>query len=242
MRATILTADEFIERTEPKRLECCRQGEESRRAAMKHSALSALFVITALVCVAPAAAKELTKVTLCGQHGDCTDITAADELREIPRGGAHSIPTPAVQPFYTMTLTIDHGGDSRPLLLYYLPREHLIAANGEKPGEMVWLPIADREGKEILRNASVGLNPFPRPSTWPRELKSDYRVIPDDQTPQALLPPSAASPAENEAAPVAEEDNGTSAMWLYALVVALVLAALVWLASTRRHGRLLSRF
>jgi hypothetical protein len=106
---------------------------------------------------------------------------------------------------------------------------------------MVWLPIADPQGKEILREASTGLNPFPAPSAWPRQLKSDYRVIPDDQT--GLLPPSAASPAENEAAPVAEEDDGTSAMWLYAVVVALVLVGLVSLAYMRgRHGRVLSRF
>jgi hypothetical protein len=210
---------------------------------MKHFSLSALFVMTALVCVVPAAAKELTKVTVCGQDGECTAITAADQLREVPRGGAHSIPTPAVQPFYTLNLTIDHGGDSGPLLLYYLPREHLLAANGEKPGEMVWLPIADPQGKEILRKASTGLNPFPAPSAWPRQLKSNYRVIPDDQTPQGLLPPSAASPAENEAAPVAEEDDGTSAMWLYAVIVALFLAGLVSLAYTRgRQGRVLSRF
>lgn len=207
---------------------------------MKHFALSVLFVMTALVCVAPAAAKELTKVTLCGQNDECTTITAADQLREMPRGGAHSIPTPPVQPFYTLNLTIDHGGDSGPLLLYYLPRAHLLAANGERPGEMVWLPIADPQGKAILRKASTGLNPFPAPSAWPRELKSAYRVIPDDQTPQGLLPPSAASPAENEAAPVAEKD-GNSAMWLIAFVVALGLAALVSVTYTRgRHGRVLN--
>jgi hypothetical protein len=209
---------------------------------VKHVVLSALFAMTALVWVAPAAAKELTKVTVCGQDGECTAITATDQLREVPRGGTHSIPTPAVQPFYTLNLTIDHGGDSGPLLLYYLPREHLLAANGEKPGEMVWLPIADPQGKEILRKASTGLNPFPAPSTWPRQLKSEYRVIPDDQTPQGLLPPSAASPAENEAASVAQANEGASAILLYVVVVALVLAGLISLAYTRgRRGRILCR-
>ena len=210
---------------------------------MKLFAVSALFVMTALVCVVPTAAKELTKVTVCGQADECTAVTAADELREVPRGGAHSIPAPAVQPFYTLNLTIDHGGDSGPLLLYYLPREDLLAANGERPGEMVWLPIADPEGKEILRKASTGLKPFPAPSAWPRQLKSDYRVIPDDQTPQGLLPPSAAYPGENEAAPVAEnDDEATAATRLAALVVALGLFALISLAYTRgRRGRPLSR-
>jgi hypothetical protein len=205
---------------------------------MKHFALSALFVMTALVCVAPAAAKELTKVTVCGQDDECTVITAAEELRQVPRGGAHSIPAPAPQPFYTLNLKIDHGGESGPLLLYYLPRGDLLAANGELPGEMVWLPIVDPEGKEILRRSIKDLNPFPAPSAWPRELKSDYRVIPDDQTPRSLFPPSAASPAGGEAAPAAEEEDGSRAMWIYA-VVALGLAALASVAYVRRrHSRL----
>jgi hypothetical protein len=107
---------------------------------------------------------------------------------------------------------------------------------------MVWLPIADPEGKELLREATKRLDPFPAPSAWPRELESDYRVIPDDQTPRGLSPPSEGSLAADEAAPVVEEDDGTSATWVYSLV-ALGLAALVSLAYTsRKHRSFLNRF
>jgi hypothetical protein len=199
---------------------------------MKRFSLAALFVLTALVCAAPAAAKELTKATLCGQDDECTAITDPDKLRQVPRGGATSVPAPALQPFYVMSLTIDHGGKSGPLLLYYLPLENLLAANGELPGEMVWLPIADPKGKAILREAAKGLTPFRAPSAWPRELKSYYRVIPDDQTPQSLSSPGAASSVEREAAPVAEEDEDTS-VWLYA-AGAIGLASLASLIYARR--------
>jgi len=209
---------------------------------MKPSSLPALLLVTALVCAAPAAAKELTKVTLCGQNDKCAAITDADKLRQVPRGGATSIPAPPPQPFYTLTLSIDHGDESGPLLIYYLPRNDLLAANGEEPGEMVWLSIADPQGKEILRQATKDLDPFPAPNAWPQELESHYRVIPDDQTPRTLLPPSAASPAGLEAAPIVKQDEGTTAVWLYG-VVALGLAALASLAySRRRHGRPLLRF
>lgn len=194
------------------------------------------MVITALADAAPAAAKELTKVTLCGQGDECATITDADYLRPVPMGGATSVPAPPTQPFYTVQLTIDHGGESDYFLLYYLPRGDLLAANGEKPGTMVWLPIADRQGKEILRKATKGLDAFPAPNAWPQELKSHYRVIPDDQLPAEASPPSTASPPERDAGPIAAEDEGAPAVWLYA-AVSLFLAALGSLAYRMVHRR-----
>lgn len=204
---------------------------------MKPLPLSALLVIAALAYAAPAAAKELTKITTCGQGDRCASITEADQLRQVPMGGATAVPAPPQQPFYTLQLTIDHGDESDYLLIYYLPRAELLAANGAEPGTMVWLPITDPQGREILRRATKDLDAFPAPNVWPRELKSHYRVIPDDQLPAAASPTSAAAGPERNAAESADEHTGASVVWLYATVSAglAVLASLLY--ARRKHGR-----
>ena len=59
--------------------------------------------MTALVCAAPAVAKELMKFTLCGQGDECVAITDAYELpcRCVARRRS---PPPRPQPFYTLTI------------------------------------------------------------------------------------------------------------------------------------------
>jgi hypothetical protein len=181
-----------------------------------------LAAVASVALAAPATAKELTRVTICGQRGDCATIVDAERLRLVPVGGATSIAAPRPEPFYWMTLTIAHGGESEEQGLAYLPESNLLAANGVAPGAMVWLPIGNPRSAELMRAAVQRIEPHPAPPAWPRELKSTYRVIPDDAI--GVQPPPSRS---REAAPNAgrSEDGRPSVVWL-AAALALALGAL----------------
>lgn len=183
-----------------------------------------LAALAALAFSAPAAGKELTRVSVCGLR--CATISDREQLRLVPLGGATSVAAPRPQPFYWMILTMVHGEESEHLGLYYLPESNLLAANGAKPGRMVWLPIGDPRSAELMRNAVAGIEPHPAPAAWPRELKSTYRVIPDDAIGMARSP----SP-RNEArpAPTRTGDAGGPAVWLLGAIVLAVAATAAFL-------------
>jgi hypothetical protein len=149
-----------------------------------------LAATAALVLVASATAKELTRAAICGRHDVCAVIRDPQRLRVVPTGGATSVAVPPRQPYYLLTFTIEHGGRSEDLGVLYLPESNLLAANGVAPGEMVWLPIDNPRSAELMRDAVATIEPHPEPTTWPwpHGLKSIYRVIPDD-----AFPPSAPS-------------------------------------------------
>jgi hypothetical protein len=182
-----------------------------------------------LTFAGPAAAKELTRVTLCGQGYDCVTIRDRERLRLVPMGGETSVPAPPRQPFYVMHLTIGHGEESDVLGVYFVPESNLIAANAAMPGQLVWLPIRDPRSAKLLRDAVQGIEPYPTLSAWPRELKSTYRVIPDDAV--GVAQPSA--PERDAPRGGRSEDARTSLVWLSAAIV-LGLAALIALVSSAR--------
>ncbi|MDQ3821961.1 MAG: hypothetical protein M3321_01810 [Actinomycetota bacterium] len=161
---------------------------------MKRCSLLAAATVAALAFGAPASAKELTRVAICGQAGGCGVIQEPKRLRLVPMGGETSVAVPPRQPYYVLTYTIEHGGESEELGVLYLPESNLLAANGVAPGEMVWLPIGNPRSAELLRDVVAGIEPYPatRVWPWPHGLKSTYRVIPDDAIPASV--PSASQP------------------------------------------------
>jgi hypothetical protein len=177
-------------------------------------------VAAALALAGPASAKELTRVAICGRADVCATISDPDRLRLVPMGGATSVAAPQVEPFYLLVLTVSDGSDSEQGGLYYLPESSLLAANGADAGTMVWLPIADARSRALMRDVVAGIEPHAAPPAWPRELKSTYRVVPDDAF---ALPESPAPRAGGEA-------GGGRAVRLAApLVIALALAGLALL-------------
>jgi hypothetical protein len=112
-------------------------------------------------------------------------------------------------------------------------KSNLLAANAEMPGQMVWLPIAKQESTTLLRQAVMGIEAHPAPEAWPRELKSIYRVIPDDATSLSEAPALQpdATPATNAGA-----SGRGSDLWLYA-AIAVVTAALASFVYVRRRTR-----
>jgi hypothetical protein len=178
----------------------------------------ALACTAALALASPATAKELTRVTVCGERDECAVIDDPERLRLVPLGGSTSVAPPPLQPFYVMTLTIEHGGDAEEgLSVYYVRDANLLAANRVTPGKLVWLPIDDPRSRRLMRDVVAGIEPHPAPSTWPRELKSTYRVIPDDELGDVQVP-SAAPPVRQS------RDESRSAYWV-AAAIALGLAA-----------------
>jgi hypothetical protein len=196
-----------------------------------------LAAIAALAVVAPASAKELTRVAVCGLGDACARITDPEQLRLVPVGGATSVAAPRRQPFYWMVLTIAHGEDSEDLGLYYLPESNVLGANGVNPGRLVWLPISDPRSAELMRNAVAGIEPHPAPWAWPRELKSTYRVIPDDAVDIAPRSPGTEGPS----ATTRTENPRRSSFWLVGAIVLAVTAAVIPLSaavpSARTRGR-----
>jgi hypothetical protein len=188
-----------------------------------------LAAVAALAFVAPASAKELARVAVCGLHDACTRITDPEQLRLVPVGGATSVAAPRPQPFYWMMLTIAHGEDSQNLgPLYYLPESNLLGANGAMPG-LVWLPISDPRSAELMRKAVAGIERHPARGGWPRELKSTYRVVPDDE---ATAPEPSSSRIEAGSATAPNEGPRRSAVWLVgAILLAVTAAAAVTLRS-----------
>ena len=188
---------------------------------------STLAAAAALVLVASASAKELTRATICGRHDVCAVIRDPEGLRLVPTGGATSVTVPPAQPYYLLTFRVDHGGRSEDLGVLYLPESNLLAANGVGPGEMVWLPIGNPRSERLMRDAVARIEPHPEPATWPwpHGLKSTYRVIPGD----ALPPPAPSSSQPHALQGLRPGEDRFVPVVAVAVAIALGLAAAVLL-------------
>jgi hypothetical protein len=187
--------------------------------------------VAVLALGAPAQAKELTRVTICGLRDRCAVITDREQLRLVPLGGSTSVAAPPLQPFYWMTFTIQHGDDAledEVGSFYYLREADLLGANHADPGRLTWLPIGDPRSARLLRDATRGIEPHQAPPAWPRELKSPYRVIPDDE----LVAPQPSYTARPWAPP---REQGPSALWLVAAIVMGLAAAALLLRRLATH-------
>ena len=113
----------------------------------------------ALAAPPVAAAKELTKLQVCGASG-CASITDRSTLRKIGEGsnGETTAPTPRLQRYYRVTATIEaeHGGQ---FTTFYLPAANL--TRGINPGGYAqWFPASREYARAI---AGLGVRPFPKP-------------------------------------------------------------------------------
>ena len=173
-----------------------------------------------LVLAAPAAAKEVTKVEICGASR-CTTITDSDELRLLPTGGEATAEQPPPAGYYTVTFTVDHGAETNPITMYYAPAPNLLAGNPEFPGSLTWFGVYG-PATDVIRDAVDGIDPFPAPKRWPSEIRP---------------------PARTPAASVARSDGdgrfaaGTTALVGGAAALATVAAMALLTRLRRRPGR-----
>ena len=116
------------------------------------------FALLALLAVpAPAKAKELTNVSVCGPDG-CNDLSGPGNLRDFPTGGDPTGQTPAPAAFYEVRYTIDADGHNDAWTTWYVPSAKLLASVNEREG-VTWMPLDAPE----LAALTKGLKPFAKP-------------------------------------------------------------------------------
>jgi len=177
------------------------------------SRLAALAIAgAALVLPASAAAKELTKVTICGQGG-CHSTEDRSRLATLPVGGTPTDP-PKAAAFYRVTV---HMRAERPGLfrMYFLSGQGLLR---EQPVHGSWMRAEPAQAAALAALAR-GLKPFPA-------AKLPYARLPlPDVTPVPIATP----------APPVRASSGGSLPW------PIVLAAAVGLAGAAMAARLVAR-
>ena len=198
------------------------------------SRIALLLTIPLLaLTAAPAAAKELGKVSICGADG-CVDRTAGATHAVLETGSVRAAPRKA-EPYYVVRIGIAeemsgkvvHRFDTR-----WLPRAGLL-----RGADGVWMTALARTQRE-LRRLSAGIEPRPAGSRPPKAPAN--APLQDDGGPLPAggdsLPPEVVS-----APPAREEDRGGDGGGPSAMLVAAPAALLLGLATLaarrRRRGR-----
>jgi len=126
-------------------------------------------LLLALALPAPAAAKELSKLDVCGPSG-CNSTSDRALLRRIGEGSDGSVPAdpPALAPFYTLVYHVRAGrGESfngRKKVVFrtsFVPGAHLVRGTDEA-GYVVWTTASQVFTNAVAR-LTRGLRPFPTP-------------------------------------------------------------------------------
>jgi hypothetical protein len=158
-------------------------------------------VVGALALPVQAAAKVVTKITICGKRG-CHSTDDRDRLAALPVGGTPTEP-PTAAPFYRVTVRIRA---ERPVSfgMYYLPRPGLLR---EYPVHGSWMRVQPAQAGALAALAR-GLTPFPA-------TRLPYHRLP---VPNAAPVPIATSHGQQAAS------SGGGFPWAVFLAVALGLA------------------
>jgi hypothetical protein len=187
--------------------------------------MSARILITAatlsLLAAAPASAKELGSVAICGADG-CVDRTGR-ATHAVVEGGARRAAPRAAEPYYVVRIGVaeERGGkvvhrfDTR-----WLPKAGLL-----RGADGVWMSAPAKTRRELMR-LTRGIEPRPAGSRPPKE---------PPQAPIGQLPPEVMEPPA-----AAEEDRGGGGGPSTALVAApaaLLLGAAAFAARRRRRSR-----
>jgi hypothetical protein len=122
---------------------------------------SLLVALIALaVTAAPAAAKEVSKVVVCGSGGQCTTLDRKHDgnLMAFVEGGAPVDAPTTHAPFYRVRITMAEGpSQSFRFTNLWVPALHRL---GTRDGGWQWISTLP-EGLAALRQATRGLQPLP---------------------------------------------------------------------------------
>src|SRR5688572_7402352 len=124
---------------------------------MERFAVVTCMALAALALPVLAGAKEISKVEICGEES-CRTITGAASLRGLV-GSDESMSKPAVAPgpYYRVTLTAKHEGDTESWSIFYVPAgDRLALPDGN------WEQVTG-ETAAAYREETAGLEPFPTP-------------------------------------------------------------------------------
>jgi hypothetical protein len=123
---------------------------------------SLLVLLLALAVPAAAQAKEIAKVTVCGES-DCATLTRKDlsneQLHTLAEAVGEADPPAAAAPWYRIEVTVRADRERFSWTQAYVPSEGLV--RGESPaGEPVWMTILP-DAEPLLEKVTAGLKPFP---------------------------------------------------------------------------------
>jgi hypothetical protein len=116
------------------------------------------FALLALLAVpAPAMAKVLTNVSVCGPDA-CAAITGETNLHDFGASGEPDGSVPGPAPFYEIRYTFDAEGESQQWSSWYVPSAKRLASVDERTG-VAWAPLDEPRLAVLARS----LKPFARP-------------------------------------------------------------------------------
>ena len=100
------------------------------------------FALLALLAVpAPAMAKVLTNVSVCGPDA-CAAITGQTNLHDFGASGEPDGSVPGPAPFYEIRYTFDAEGESQQWSSWYVPSAKRLASVDERTG-VAWAPLGE---------------------------------------------------------------------------------------------------
>lgn len=128
----------------------------------------AAIVVTALVWSGNAAAKEISKVQLCGVSG-CESMTDRSQTSAIAAGGSdNAAPPPALGAYYRLSFTVtappgasfSDGHRSATWSEYYVPDSKVLRQTGD--GMAQWFYLSPKAAG-LLGTLAKSVKPFPKP-------------------------------------------------------------------------------
>jgi hypothetical protein len=120
-----------------------------------------VFVFALLVVLAvpaPAVAKEITNVAMCGPDG-CKNFGNPSQLNGWPMDGGPTGEMPGPAAFYELKYTVDAEGESSTWSQWYVPSAGMVASRDEQAG-IYWMQFDN----PVLTAAAKEIKPFPKPT------------------------------------------------------------------------------
>ena len=116
------------------------------------------FALLALLAVpAPALAKEVTNVAMCGPDG-CKNFGNPSQLGGWPSDGGPMGEMPGPAAFYELKYTVAAEGEQHTFSQWYVPSAGMVASRDEREG-IYWMQFDN----PVLASAAKEVKPFPTP-------------------------------------------------------------------------------
>jgi hypothetical protein len=146
----------------------CRRSEPGVSRAcsqeMRHRLAPLVTVLGVLAAPAPAPAKELSKVSVCGASGECTTYDTSDfnNLMFLAEDAGPTNPPASAAAWYRVRFTVDereHGGGYDRWTAAYVPSADRLRIRDDG-GNFTWVGVHPRAAR-VLRQAARNLPPLP---------------------------------------------------------------------------------
>jgi hypothetical protein len=188
-------------------------------------------VLGVLAAPAPASAKEISKVSVCGTTGQCTTYDKSDfkSLMFLANDAGPTDPPATAAPWYRVRFTVDereHGGGYESWTVAYVPSADSLRVR-DQSGDFAWVALNPRTAA-VFKRAVRNLPAFP---------KARLRGL-QVEPPQAQLD-EVFAPTAQTAATRDRIDAGTAPWgWIAGGALAAALVVVTVAGTLRRRRRL----